>query len=86
MTEPRLRLVEIYQHIRDDETKQFSRVYRCDGLLHCFSTDHEMYEDTPGGVGNFPVAIVELAHGKVESVPANDVEFLDVKKLKGGGE
>jgi hypothetical protein len=41
--------------------------------FHCFSTDHEEYENGPGLQ---PVAIVEYVDGKVEAVHVNKIRFI----------
>jgi hypothetical protein len=41
--------------------------------LHCFSTDHEEYENGPG---HYPAAVVEWPDGKVESVPVGHIQFI----------
>jgi hypothetical protein len=41
--------------------------------FHCFSTDHEAYENGPGLQ---PVAIVEYVDGKVEAVHVDRIRFI----------
>lgn len=47
------------------------------GLFHGWGTDYEEYE---GGPGNYTVAIVEMADGSVELVPAPLVKFDNPEK------
>jgi hypothetical protein len=42
--------------------------------FHCFSTDHEEYENGPG---HYPAAVVEWPDGKVESVPVGHIQFIN---------
>lgn len=44
------------------------------GLFHSWSIDFEEFD---GGPGNYPVAIIELADGKVVTCMADSVVFLD---------
>ena len=45
-----------------------------EGVFHGWSQNHEEFESGPG---NFPVAIVEIASGKVHLCHAESVQFLD---------
>jgi hypothetical protein len=44
------------------------------GFFHGWSQN---YEELRGGVGNFPVAIVEVASGGIHLFHAENVQFLD---------
>lgn len=50
------------------------RFDRCYGTLHGFSTD--FMELVDGGIGPYPVAIVELDDGYLEGVPLPLVRFV----------
>lgn len=44
------------------------------GYFHCFSVQ---YEELGGGIGVYPVAIVELPDGTIVEPLAEDIRFLD---------
>lgn len=49
-------------------------------VFRTFGTDFEEFENGPG---MFPVAVVELENGMLDSVYVNQVQFTDVKKTGG---
>lgn len=76
-----LRRVQVFKHELDKEKSReyhhvYKEVYWCDANFHEFGVCYEEFE---GGIGNYSVAIVELDCGKVESIEASLIRFIDTK-------
>jgi hypothetical protein len=46
----------------------------CNAVFHGFSTDYEEFDN---GIGNYSVAIIEWPDGKVETVQADLIQFVN---------
>jgi hypothetical protein len=47
-------------------------------IFHQFTTD---YQELEGGVGNYPIALIELENGTVIGVPVDCITFVDRNSL-----
>ncbi len=52
----------------------FRRVLDGVAKFHEFGCQYDEYDN---GIGSYSVAIVEWDNGKVESIPVDDIEFID---------
>ena len=56
-------------------------------LFHCWEQKSEIVPPSPmrdghsGGIIRYTVAIIEYENGGVASVPANEITFMDTKKI-----
>lgn len=67
------RKVAIYKWQNIPDKSGNNRQFFSNGLFHQWGSDYEEFEEGPG---NYATAIVELPDGKIENVPAGDIEFL----------
>lgn len=75
MASQSLRQVQVYKNEKNSlPPYEFEKIPWAVGIFHGFSVEYEELRD---GVGNYPVAIVELPGGKVETFLLNLIKFID---------
>lgn len=81
-----MRKVKVYKYEKREEKSEkyphgrtyFEKVQDGEGLFHVWGSD---YEEFDAGPGNFTTAVIERADGKIETPPANMIEFIDPPPL-----
>ena len=67
-----MRAVTVFK--REQVDGKWQNVKESDAIFHCFSTDHEEYQEGPGP---FPVAVVEFPDGSLASRHVDLVRFTE---------